>query len=147
VPFHTDVRSAPCTEHMFFDAARIIAVREMIIASDVDGRRAALTKLLPTQREDFIELFRIMDGRPITIRLLDPPLHEFLPHTEKDVAEVAGALGTIPAHGLADQGPNGLPRATILPESTHRGTQASPFYGSRLALRLAGMTIWFNGTG
>jgi len=82
------------TEHMFFDAERIIAVREMILASDVDGRRAALTKLLPMQREDFIELFRIMEGRPITIRLLDPPLHEFLPHTEKDVAEVADALGT-----------------------------------------------------
>ena len=84
------------TEHMFFDAERIIAVREMIIASDVDGRRAALTKLLPMQRGDFIELFRIMEGRPITIRLLDPPLHEFLPHTEKDVAEVAEALGTDP---------------------------------------------------
>ena len=84
------------TEHMFFDAERIIAVREMILAGNVDGRRAALTKLLPMQREDFIELFRIMEGRPITIRLLDPPLHEFLPHTEKDVAEVAEALGTDP---------------------------------------------------
>jgi pyruvate,orthophosphate dikinase len=82
------------TEHMFFDAERIIAVREMILASDLEGRRAALTKLLPMQREDFIELFRIMEGRPITIRLLDPPLHEFLPHTDKDVAEVADALGT-----------------------------------------------------
>jgi len=82
------------TEHMFFDAQRIIAVREMILASDVENRRAALTKLLPMQREDFIELFRIMEGRPITIRLLDPPLHEFLPHTEKDVAGVAEALGS-----------------------------------------------------
>jgi pyruvate, orthophosphate dikinase len=82
------------TEHMFFDAARIIAVREMIIATDVEGRRAALDKLLPMQREDFTDLFRIMEGRPITIRLLDPPLHEFLPHTEKDVEEVADALGT-----------------------------------------------------
>ena len=82
------------TEHMFFDAARIIAVREMIIASNEDGRRAALAKLLPMQRDDFIALFKIMDGRPITIRLLDPPLHEFLPHTDKDVAEVAAALGT-----------------------------------------------------
>ena len=84
------------TEHMFFDAERIIAVREMILASDAEGRCAALTKLLPMQREDFIELFRIMEGRPITIRLLDPPLHEFLPHTEKDVAEVAEALGSDP---------------------------------------------------
>ena len=84
------------TEHMFFDAERIIAVREMILASDAEGRCAALTKLLPMQRGDFIELFRIMEGRPITIRLLDPPLHEFLPHTEKDVAEVAEALGSDP---------------------------------------------------
>ncbi len=81
------------TEHMFFDADRIVAVREMIIAADETGRRAALAKILPMQRDDFIELFRIMDGRPITIRLLDPPLHEFLPHTEKDMAEVAAALG------------------------------------------------------
>ncbi len=81
------------TEHMFFDADRIVVVREMIIAADETGRRAALAKLLPMQREDFIELFRIMDGRPITIRLLDPPLHEFLPHTDKDMAEVAAALG------------------------------------------------------
>ncbi|MEE8332504.1 MAG: pyruvate, phosphate dikinase [Alphaproteobacteria bacterium] len=81
------------TEHMFFDAERIITVREMIIATDEAGRRAALAKILPMQREDFIELFRIMEGRPITIRLLDPPLHEFLPHTEKDMAEVATALG------------------------------------------------------
>ncbi len=82
------------TEHMFFDAERIIAVREMIIATNEKGRRAALAKLLPMQREDFVELFTIMEGRPITIRLLDPPLHEFLPHTEKDIEEVAEALGT-----------------------------------------------------
>jgi len=81
------------TEHMFFDAERIIAVREMIVAADEKGRRAALAKLLPMQREDFTELFRIMEGRPITIRLLDPPLHEFLPHTDRDMAEVADALG------------------------------------------------------
>ena len=81
------------TEHMFFDAERIIAVREMIIADDVEGRRAALAKLLPMQRADFTDLFRIMEGRPITIRLLDPPLHEFLPHTEKDIDEVAASLG------------------------------------------------------
>jgi len=81
------------TEHMFFDAERIIAVREMILAEDDDGRAQALAKLLPMQREDFVELFRIMEGRPITIRLLDPPLHEFLPHTDKDVDEVAEAIG------------------------------------------------------
>ena len=77
------------TEHMFFDADRILAVREMILADDEKGRRAALAKLLPMQRGDFAELFEIMQGLPVTIRLLDPPLHEFLPHTEEEIAEVA----------------------------------------------------------
>ncbi|QJP15145.1 pyruvate, phosphate dikinase [Starkeya sp. ORNL1] len=81
------------TEHMFFDAGRIRSVREMILADDERGRRAALAKLLPFQRQDFTELFEIMDGLPVTIRLLDPPLHEFLPHTEAEIAEVAEALG------------------------------------------------------
>ena len=81
------------TEHMFFDADRIIAVREMILADSPAGRRAVLDKILPMQRQDFIELFRIMAGRPVTIRLLDPPLHEFLPHTAEDMAEVAAASG------------------------------------------------------
>ena len=82
------------TEHMFFDPSRIIHMREMILATDEDQRRQALDKLLPYQRQDFTELFTIMDGLPITIRLLDPPLNEFLPHTEKDMAEVAKAAGT-----------------------------------------------------
>jgi pyruvate,orthophosphate dikinase len=81
------------TEHMFFDPTRIGAVRQMIMASDEEGRRSALEKLLPFQREDFIALFRIMAGLPVTIRLLDPPLHEFLPHGEHELAEVAQALG------------------------------------------------------
>ena len=81
------------TEHMFFDADRIIAVREMILADDEEGRRAALAKFLPMQREDFVELFRIMEGLPVTIRLLDPPLHEFLPQDRRGIAEVAKALG------------------------------------------------------
>ena len=81
------------TEHMFFDTDRILAMREMILADDEAGRRAALAKLLPMQRQDFIELFRIMDGLPVTIRLLDPPLHEFLPRTEEETAEVAEAAG------------------------------------------------------
>src|SRR3546814_7656452 len=76
------------TEHMFFDAARIAAVREMILADSEDGRRAALAKLLPEQRRDFAEIFRVMAGLPVTIRLLDPPLHEFLPTREEDFAEV-----------------------------------------------------------
>jgi pyruvate,orthophosphate dikinase len=81
------------TEHMFFDPDRIAAVREMILADDEAGRRTALAKILPMQREDFVELFGIMEGLPVTIRLLDPPLHEFLPHTEEDVAAVAEATG------------------------------------------------------
>jgi pyruvate,orthophosphate dikinase len=81
------------TEHMFFDAARITAVRQMILAEDEAGRRAALLKLLPEQRGDFEEIFRIMAGLPVTIRLLDPPLHEFLPHSEAEFADVAVAAG------------------------------------------------------
>ena len=81
------------TEHMFFDPKRILAVREMILAADEKGRRAALAKLLPYQRQDFIDLFNIMQGLPVTIRLLDPPLHEFLPHTDAEIAEVAQEAG------------------------------------------------------
>ena len=90
------------TEHMFFDEDRIRAVREMILADDEKTRRAALAKLLPMQRDDFIELFEIMGGLPVTIRLLDPPLHEFLPHTEEEIAEVAAAMGADPRK-LADR--------------------------------------------
>jgi len=85
------------TEHMFFDPRRIIAMREMILAETEAGRRAALAKLLPFQRQDFIELFEIMRGLPVTIRLLDPPLHEFLPHTDDEIAEVAKEAGVDPA--------------------------------------------------
>ena len=81
------------TEHMFFDAGRISAVRQMILAEDEKGRRAALDKLLPEQRSDFAEIFEIMAGLPVTIRLLDPPLHEFLPHEDEEFAEVAAATG------------------------------------------------------
>jgi pyruvate, orthophosphate dikinase len=80
------------TEHMFFEGDRIIAVREMILSDDEAGRRAALAKLLPMQRKDFVELFTIMSGLPVTIRLLDPPLHEFLPHSEAEMEEVAKAM-------------------------------------------------------
>ena len=81
------------TEHMFFDSERIVAVRRMIVAATEEDRRAALARLLPMQREDFAALFRIMDGRPVTVRLLDPPLHEFLPHGAEEIAEVAEAAG------------------------------------------------------
>ena len=84
------------TEHMFFDADRILAMREMILADTEAGRRAALAKLLPMQRRDFIDLFRIMEGLPVIVRLLDPPLHEFLPRTEDETAEVAAAAGVDP---------------------------------------------------
>ncbi len=81
------------TEHMFFEGDRIIAMREMIMANDEAGRRAALEKILPMQRQDFIELFEIMAGYPVTIRLLDPPLHEFLPHTDEEIADLVAATG------------------------------------------------------
>ena len=81
------------TEHMFFDPSRIQDMREMILADDEDGRRAALAKLLPYQKADFVELFKIMDGLPVTIRLIDPPLHEFLPHTEEEIQELANHIG------------------------------------------------------
>ena len=81
------------TEHMFFDPHRIVHMRQMILARDEGERRKALDKLLPHQRQDFLELFHIMDGLPITIRLLDPPLNEFLPHTDEELAEVAEAAG------------------------------------------------------
>jgi pyruvate,orthophosphate dikinase len=79
------------TEHMFFDATRIVAMREMIMAEDEAARRNALARILPMQRDDFVELFQIMDGLPVTIRLLDPPLHEFLPKTDAEFADLARA--------------------------------------------------------
>ena len=105
------------TEHMFFAPERIIAVREMILAGDEAGRRAALAKILPMQRSDFAELFRVMDGLPVTIRLLDPPLHEFLPHTDKEIEGVAADLGK-PASAIANK-VNELTEAN--PMLGHRG--------------------------
>ncbi len=88
------------TEHMFFDETRIVAVRQMILADDSKGRRAPLEKILPMQRDDFRQLFVIMKGLPVTIRLLDPPLHEFLPKTPEEIAQVSAATG-MPADKLA----------------------------------------------
>jgi pyruvate,orthophosphate dikinase len=85
------------TEHMFFEGERIVAVRQMILADAEEDRRAALAKLLPMQRADFVEIFRAMEGLPVTIRLLDPPLHEFLPQKDEEIAEVARAAGGDPA--------------------------------------------------
>ncbi|MET1411014.1 pyruvate, phosphate dikinase [Roseibium sp. HPY-6] len=84
------------TEHMFFEGERIVSVREMILAETEEGRRGALAKLLPMQRQDFKDLFEIMHGLPVTIRLLDPPLHEFLPKSEEELSEVARAMGADP---------------------------------------------------
>jgi pyruvate,orthophosphate dikinase len=81
------------TEHMFFEGERIDAMREMILAQDLDGRQKALAKLLPMQRDDFIGIFKAMRGFPVIIRTLDPPLHEFLPHTQADIADLAAKLG------------------------------------------------------
>ena len=80
------------TEHMFFDEKRIISVRQMILSKTLEDRKEALAKLLPYQKNDFFEIFKIMNGLPVTVRLLDPPLHEFLPKTEKDIADVAREL-------------------------------------------------------
>jgi pyruvate,orthophosphate dikinase len=78
---------------MFFEGDRLQAMREMIVAPDLEGRRRALLKLLPMQRKDFVEIFRVMDGYPVTIRLLDPPLHEFLPQGDEEIVEIAQSLG------------------------------------------------------
>jgi pyruvate,orthophosphate dikinase len=81
------------TEHMFFDEERILSVREMILSKTTEDRETALKKLLPHQKKDFIEIFKIMSGLPVTVRLLDPPLHEFLPRTDKEINEVAKVVG------------------------------------------------------
>src|SRR3546814_14227750 len=109
---------------MFFESARIAAVREMSLADSEDGLRAALAKLLPWQRRDFAEIFRVMAGLPVTIRLLDPPLHEFLPTREEAFAEVAAAAGV----GIETL----KARANDLPEFTpmlgHRGCRLGVTY-------------------
>ena len=81
------------TEHMFFDEERILSVREMILSKSKEDRAKALAKLLPHQKKDFVEIFKIMSGLPVTVRLLDPPLHEFLPHSDKEIQEVANVVG------------------------------------------------------
>jgi len=112
------------TEHMFFEGDRIVAMREMIMADTVEDRKKALAKILPMQRKDFVELFKIMRGLPVTIRLLDPPLHEFLPNTREEMAEVAAAAGvTVDAVAA---------RAAMLHESNpmlgHRGCRLGITY-------------------
>lgn len=112
------------TEHMFFEADRLAHFREMILADNEDARRDALAKILPVQREDFAAIFRIMEGRPCTIRLLDPPLHEFLPHAEADIQALAATLN-LPASEL-------MARARELAETNpmlgHRGCRLGISY-------------------
>ncbi len=112
------------TEHMFFDAERILAVRQMILADDLEGRKAAIAKLLPMQRGDFLEIFRIMKGLPVTIRLLDPPLHEFIPHSDEEIAEVAKAAGSEPAKLRA----RAIALAEANPMLGHRGCRLGITY-------------------
>lgn len=137
------------TEHMFFDADRIIAMREMIVADEEKGRRTALAKLLPMQQKDFEELFTIMDGLPVTIRLLDPPLHEFLPKTLNEMEDVAKGAGVDVA--FVER------RAAMLHESNpmlgHRGCrlgisypeiyemQARAIFGAVIAMKKQGKTV------
>ncbi len=112
------------TEHMFFDAERIVAVRHMILAEDAEGRRRALEKLLPYQQQDFAEIFHIMRGLPVTIRLLDPPLHEFLPREENEFADVAAAMG-VPAEQLRHRA---LELTEANPMLGHRGCRLGIAY-------------------
>lgn len=119
------------TEHMFFDQERIISVRQMILAADEGGREAALTRLLPHQRNDFIKLFKIMAGLPVTVRLLDPPLHEFLPHSEAEIAEVAESAGV-----SVETVNNALNRLSELnPMLGHRGCRLGVTYPEIYAMQ------------
>lgn len=122
------------TEHMFFEGNRIDAVREMILADDLEGRKKALKKLLPMQKKDFIGIFKVMKGLPVTIRTLDPPLHEFLPHTEKEIKALADATN-IPYEKLASKvaslheanpmlGHRGCRLGIVYPEITEMQAQA-----------------------
>ena len=137
------------TEHMFFATDRILAVREMIVAADVAGRKAALAKILPMQQADFTEIFTAMDGLPVTIRLLDPPLHEFLPHTAAEIAGVAADLGTTPdviaakVSALTESNPmlghRGCRLAITFPEIYE--TQATAIARAAVAAQRAGVRV------
>jgi pyruvate,orthophosphate dikinase len=122
------------TEHMFFEGDRLVAMREMILAADPEGRRAALDKLLPMQRADFEAIFRAMEGFPVTIRLLDPPLHEFLPKDDAEIDALARSLGRAPedvrrvVHGMQEVNPmlglRGCRLGILHPEITEMQTRA-----------------------
>jgi pyruvate,orthophosphate dikinase len=124
------------TEHMFFEGERIMAMREMILAENEEDRRAALKKLLPLQRKDFVGIFTAMKGLPVTIRLLDPPLHEFLPHDAKSQAEMAKRIGVKPAQVKA--------RVAQLHEANpmlgHRGCRLAVTYPEILDMQVRAIT-------
>jgi pyruvate,orthophosphate dikinase len=116
------------TEHMFFGGDRILHVREMILSETEEGRKKALAKILPNQREDFEGIFKVMKGKPVTVRTLDPPLHEFLPHTDKEIAEVAKELG-IPSSKVKEK-----------IESLHEFNPMLGFRGCRLGIQYPEIT-------
>lgn len=136
------------TEHMFFEEDKIVSMREMILAKDEDGRRDALKKLLPLQKKDFIGIFKAMDGLPVTIRLLDPPLHEFVPHDEKGQMEMAKVLNISykdireRVEGLLESNPmlglRGCRLGNLYPEITEMQTRA--IMEAALELKKEGIT-------
>ena len=137
------------TEHMFFEGDKIVAMREMILAKDEKGRRAALAKLLPLQREDFKGIFEAMNGLPVTVRLLDPPLHEFVPHDEKGQQEMANVMGISYSEihtrieGLLEQNPmlglRGCRLGNLYPEITEMQTRA--IIEAALELKAKGVVV------
>ncbi|KAA6311138.1 Pyruvate phosphate dikinase, partial [termite gut metagenome] len=138
------------TEHMFFEGEKIKAMREMILAQDIEGRRKALAKILPYQQADFKGIYRAMEGCPVTIRLLDPPLHEFVPHDEKGQKELAEAMGVSLQHikqrvnALHEQNPmlghRGSRLGNTYPEITAMQTRA--ILGAALELKKEGVTVY-----
>ncbi|KAA6326328.1 Pyruvate phosphate dikinase, partial [termite gut metagenome] len=138
------------TEHMFFEGEKIKAMREMILAQDIEGRRKALAKILPYQQADFKGIYRAMEGCPVTIRLLDPPLHEFVPHDEKGQKELAEAMGVNLQHikqrvnALHEQNPmlghRGSRLGNTYPEITAMQTRA--ILGAALELKKEGVTVY-----
>ena len=135
------------TEHMFFEGVKIVAMREMILADDVDGRKAALEKLLPIQQKDFEGIFEVMHDLPVTVRLLDPPLHEFVPHDEKGQKEMADVMGVSvdvikqKVEDLAEFNPmlghRGCRLGNTYPEITEMQTRA--IIGAALVLKKKGI--------
>ncbi len=138
------------TEHMFFDGDKIVAMREMILAKDESGRRQALAKLLPLQKADFTGIFEAMNGLPVTVRLLDPPLHEFVPHDEKGQQEMAKVMGLTfeeihsRVEGLLEQNPmlglRGCRLGNLYPEITEM--QARAILEAALELKKKGVTTY-----